>query len=198
MKKLMIALCAVAMAVGAQAGSIKWAISANGAKGYTGTAEATLAKGATVYFLLSSDMDNVTTALKNGQDFSSYILDSGATTGSAGVKTAVNVTSEKLPLIENPVGSGIYDGVSTDFRILVISDVGDDKWYKFSGALPKDTYWEGAETPTPTTVSFTSTSWGKGTEWAKAGTGPSPIPEPTSGLLLLLGVAGLALKRKRA
>ena len=28
--------------------------------------------------------------------------------------------------------------------------------------------------------------------------GPDPIPEPTSGLLLLLGVAGLALKRKRA
>lgn len=28
--------------------------------------------------------------------------------------------------------------------------------------------------------------------------GPSPIPEPTSGLLMLLGVAGLALRRKRA
>ena len=28
--------------------------------------------------------------------------------------------------------------------------------------------------------------------------GSSPVPEPTSGLLLLLGVAGLALKRKRA
>ena len=27
---------------------------------------------------------------------------------------------------------------------------------------------------------------------------PGPVPEPTSGLLLLLGVAGLALKRKRA
>ena len=27
---------------------------------------------------------------------------------------------------------------------------------------------------------------------------PTPAPEPTSGLLLLLGVAGLALKRKRA
>ena len=27
---------------------------------------------------------------------------------------------------------------------------------------------------------------------------PAPVPEPTSGLLLLLGVAGLALKRKRA
>ena len=30
------------------------------------------------------------------------------------------------------------------------------------------------------------------------GPGPEPVPEPTSGLLLLLGVAGLALKRKRA
>ena len=29
-------------------------------------------------------------------------------------------------------------------------------------------------------------------------TAPTPVPEPTSGLLLLLGVAGLALKRKRA
>ena len=31
-----------------------------------------------------------------------------------------------------------------------------------------------------------------------ASSGPDPIPEPTSGLLLLLGMAGLALKRKRA
>ena len=30
------------------------------------------------------------------------------------------------------------------------------------------------------------------------GSSPTPAPEPTSGLLLLLGVAGLALKRKRA
>lgn len=30
------------------------------------------------------------------------------------------------------------------------------------------------------------------------GPGPEPIPEPTSGLLILLGMASLALKRKRA
>lgn len=41
-----------------------------------------------------------------------------------------------------------------------------------------------------------------GDSWRTAGpaapTPPEPIPEPTSGLLVLLGVASLALKRKRA
>ena len=37
------------------------------------------------------------------------------------------------------------------------------------------------------------------TSWHTVGTAPiDPTPEPTSGLLLLFGVAGLALKRKRA
>ena len=30
------------------------------------------------------------------------------------------------------------------------------------------------------------------------GAASAPVPEPTSGLLMLLGMAGLALKRKRA
>ena len=35
-------------------------------------------------------------------------------------------------------------------------------------------------------------------DWATmSAAGPTPIPEPTSGLLMLLGMAGLALKRKR-
>ena len=34
--------------------------------------------------------------------------------------------------------------------------------------------------------------------WASSGGGGEPVPEPTSGLLMLLGAAGLALKRKRA
>jgi len=41
-----------------------------------------------------------------------------------------------------------------------------------------------------------SDGW-QGAGWYSVAT-PSPIPEPTSGLLMLLGVAGLALKRKRA
>ena len=45
----------------------------------------------------------------------------------------------------------------------------------------------------------TMTFEGGGT-WTAAPTppGPTPVPEPTSGLLMLLGVAGLALKRRKA
>ena len=203
MKKLMIALCAVAMAVGAQAGSIRWQIDMNGSKGYNGTSEISLATGSTVYFLLASQMSNVEAALSKGESFSSYLLDTGTTDNTNGrMTTARTVTKSNsvLPLMENPPDSGIYDGVSTDFRILVVqTDVGEnsDTWYKFSGVLPKETYWADAETPVPTTAKFTSTVWGKGTAWTKVSTGPTPIPEPTSGLLLLLGVAGLALRRGR-
>ena len=39
-----------------------------------------------------------------------------------------------------------------------------------------------------------------GHEWATAWSTrqSAPVPEPTSGLMLLLGMAGLALKRERA
>ena len=37
-----------------------------------------------------------------------------------------------------------------------------------------------------------------GDAWRTAAPAAEPIPEPTSGLLVLLGMAGLALKRKRA
>ena len=41
-------------------------------------------------------------------------------------------------------------------------------------------------------------SVGNTTGMALKGIAYTAVPEPTSGLLLLLGVAGLALKRKRA
>ena len=34
--------------------------------------------------------------------------------------------------------------------------------------------------------------------WQDIGAGPTPVPEPTTGLLVLAGLAGLALRRRRA
>ena len=45
---------------------------------------------------------------------------------------------------------------------------------------------------------FTSDIAVAGDAWRTAAPAAEPIPEPTSGLLVLLGMAGLALKRKRA
>jgi len=51
--------------------------------------------------------------------------------------------------------------------------------------------------PSPDAITELNTKLG-GSLGSTAITGWTPTPEPTSGLLLLLGMAGLALKRKRA
>ena len=49
---------------------------------------------------------------------------------------------------------------------------------------------------TSTAAAMSASGGYQGAGWYSVAT--SPVPEPTSGLLMLLGVAGLALKRKRA
>ena len=62
--------------------------------------------------------------------------------------------------------------------------------------------WTITSSPIVGTESFSSLSTlqigsGNATQWTVAGGAPV-IPEPTTGLLVLLGVAGLALRRRRA
>ena len=58
-------------------------------------------------------------------------------------------------------------------------------------------------TPVPFLSAIDATTYGAG-DWTATPQpgptppGPTPIPEPTSGLLMLLGMAGLALRRKQA
>ena len=62
------------------------------------------------------------------------------------------------------------------------------------------TYDPGKQETAPGTLALTQSSFTSSGTIGGGPTppGPDPIPEPTSGLLLLLGVAGLALRRRRA
>ena len=64
----------------------------------------------------------------------------------------------------------------------------------------KSTYVAAAAQATSTSnINFgnQATATQNASNWASSG-GGEPVPEPTSGLLVLIGAAGLALKRKRA
>jgi len=70
---------------------------------------------------------------------------------------------------------------------------GDDEWY-----MANVSSFTMGETPTDDTKYNVATTWGgAASATATANMSWQSVPEPTSGLLLLLGMAGLALKRKR-
>jgi hypothetical protein len=83
---------------------------------------------------------------------------------------------------------GSVDGY---YAVLVLNDAGDHASYYDIGNVSGTT---GASAPTEKRVNV---DW-SGSEYLTSGGYTVAVPEPTSGLLLLLGMAGLALKRKRA
>ena len=108
----------------------------------------------------------------------------------------------------------IIDGISTEVSSIAVSDgkitasasefatdlLTGGKNYDFYFTIKEGDYTytsktlnKSAQATSTTLIAFGSApgSW-------EGGSTPAPIPEPTSGLLLLLGMAGLALKRKRA
>ena len=82
--------------------------------------------------------------------------------------------------------------INYDFYYVFVKD--NDYWVS-----AKQTVSIGLETDTAPSVTFAQASGTDLLSGAKSGSfGGAPVPEPTSGLLILLGVAGLALRRRRA
>lgn len=191
MKKLMIALAAVALAAASQAATFKWTTSAvpYGINAATVTDNGTYTAG--------------TTQMKNKGTWSFilsiYESDTGVLVGqstSSSVKFGLTNAKVNTDFIEI---SSAAD--STDYKyVLVITGTqtdlaarGTDGAYDYSGATMT------AEVKgTVTTISMGTTEFSTAapTSWTLSGI--ESVPEPTSGLLMLVGLAGLALKRKRA
>ena len=184
MKKIMIAAAFACVAVVAQAASVSWSCT----NVYAGNAE-TKANGV-AYLMLESDMTAANFKALAGK---------GATAinGALGDALYSYTPSEAGKYTQSAVYNatlGLQDGKEYGNAYLVIFDtatVTDTSKFYVTNTKSLSTL-EGDNTYALNFLSQATNSK-KAEGWAAAA-----APEPTSGILLLLGMAGLALKRKRA
>ena len=191
MKKIMIALAAVAVATISQAASIDWSVANNswtlnnGSKAAAGTA-VYLIDGNTALDTIAAAINTSTGAFDADQ---SWVFASGATGNAKGAVSSTTATTDKLTR-----------GTSYDFSVLMIdaTDTSDIR-YMVSSTNPQYAYLSGTDEALG--VSFSAANFGANAltyDATSAANGwAQVVPEPTSGLLLLIGMAGLALRRGR-
>ena len=185
MKKLMTAAAIVCAAIASQAAVVNWtsttapcffdtaSIAGNGS--YSVNTATMKASGYTFSYILAvTDVATTESKTVSYNVFTGAFANNGITVGSA--------------------AGDIAQGTSYDYIITItteLSDLGKIGEWDYSKAVATTTLsgtFTGA-TGTSTLSSVVPTTW--------TVSGAQAIPEPTSGLLLLLGVAGLALRRKQ-
>ena len=177
MKKLMIVLAAVAMVAGAQANTLLWGVNSSG-----GSLDTTKFADATAYLMYSASAP--TLPAPAGADASGNVNVAKFTTS--------DLTSGSQ-LLTGDVSAGAFDGSQfidslsgkTYFYLAVISD--DGKYMAISTSTKTANMGTGTGN---TALRWLPTQFKVYTA--------SSVPEPTSGLLMLVGLGALALRRRRA
>ena len=181
----MIAAAIVCAATMSQAAVCNWGITKIGA-----SPDATAATGWAAYLVSAADLETFQSldADKVAGWVTSHYIDQAETiTGGRGQGIVVAGTTGD--------NYGIGD---TENAFLVLFDnasAADASYYAYTGTMQSLPVGDGGA---PIGLAFGEFASAVQSGWQSTSGGPSPIPEPTSGLLLLLGVAGLALRRKRA
>ena len=172
MKKLMIAAAIVCAAAYANAASFNWFISVAGDKQLP------------VYICQAG-----ATGFESVADIQTYLI---GTSGNFG--TMAYDDWEDASFVGTFVG-GIDGeaGTMQDFTYVIVNADNTGYW---TAAGSAELYTTGA-THQDSNINVTELLATPATAWS-TGPGPEPVPEPTSAMLLLLGVAGLALRRRRA
>lgn len=191
MKKLIVAAAIVCAAAISQAASVSWAVSS--LQNYKGE---TLTTGAAYVFCTKGDnatsIDVVTAALSaitTASALETYLTDNSLSALNSTVAANGSVSVSGVDLATSGVPAGTT-GVKLFAVIVDDADFGDDVKYVVTAAsanvkTPSASTTNVANFSIPGSASQTASNW-------------QSVPEPTSGLLMLLGMAGLALRRKRA
>ena len=186
MKKTMIALVAFAVAAVAQAATVNWAVDGIQVNGNWDTGEGDVASGYAVYLF-----DNAGTysqsqmaALIAADTWSPALAGSMASfvgnADGAGLVNGISVADGNftgyMVIFNAATAAGATQAYVTDTYTVADNSMHMMEFSKFDD----DSAW------------INATATGAGTGWTAVN-----VPEPTSGLLLLLGMAGLALRRKQ-
>ena len=199
MKRLMIAIAALSMAISANAGAYYWGLQSfdytgPDGSGYDSDMGANLWANGTAFLYLG------TVAYDNGFDTAgaTYLANAGFddTNFGYGYIDATDVSSLPTSSDVDATGGQAYSIVLVDAAGVTSLDDGAIENYIIVTGTSSGEYDPGTETSFASFLNTSTVIGGDGVAWAPASA--EPIPEPTSGLLLLLGMAGLALKRKRA
>lgn len=198
MKKLITTVAIVCAAVFANAATANWAVSGSNFYNGAGSAAAKLTSGTSIYVF---DYSKVQQSALFDVFANNTSVDLSKVEGYAGtiaIGTTAGVISSASGAFSYGEQSTSEETKSYSFYLAVIKD---DAIY-LSKTVSKDANGSstaasvGFGSQAPTTGASSKSLPTEGFEavgqWAAA------VPEPTSGLLLLLGMAGLALKRKQA
>ena len=201
MKKLIVMLAAVGLAVGAQAASYNWKTSSNmqGVNATAVTDNGDYAAGTTN--MKGQGTWSVILALYESGTYGTGSENLIGTSASTGINFSSTGSKANTGNIE--VGAAVA-GTTYDYVLTItgtqnnLTSRGVDGAYDYSGATLSTTI-----NGTITTAAMGSTTLSSGipTTWTVSGITPvggGGVPEPTSGLLLLVGASLLGLRRKRA
>ena len=181
MKKIMMALAVIVTAAAVQAASFDWKTSATGKIYGAGTTTLLASGTAYIFDAGATTQQSVLDAFAQGKTWTTGSLDNKSV--SAGAITATTAEAFAYGTAGNTYN--FYVAVLNGDSLFISDTVAVDAAaisYKTASFNLKTA----SQAAAMTSSTFTAGGW------------YSAVPEPTSGLLLLLGMAGLALKRKRA